>query len=134
MIKPAGSPRHTGQDVTDHRAEDVERDAGDWTARWSLFEVGSRLVGYGRALARWRLARGHHLRTLAARDGAIAFTPGGRQLVTGGKAGTVTIRDVPSGTVVRRLRFSQPVPRRATSGTLKGGTLRTGRAPRRAGS
>jgi WD40 repeat protein len=39
----------------------------------------------------------------------MAFTPDGRRLVTGGVAGTVTIWDVRSRAVVRRLRFSRPV-------------------------
>ena len=50
---------------------------------------------------------------LPARDGtsaeAMAFTPDGRRLATGGNAGTVTIRDVRSRAVVRRLRFPAPV-------------------------
>ena len=51
--------------------------------------------------------------TLPARDGelaeGLAFLPGGRRLATGGTAGSVTIWDVPSRAVVRRLRFSEPV-------------------------
>jgi class 3 adenylate cyclase/WD40 repeat protein/tRNA A-37 threonylcarbamoyl transferase component Bud32 len=47
---------------------------------------------------------------LPARNGEhaepMAFTPDGRRLVTGVTAGTVTIWDVRSRTVVRRLRFS----------------------------
>ena len=45
---------------------------------------------------------------------------GGRRLATGGTAGTVTIWDVPSRTVVRRLRFLEPVWATAVSpdGTL----------------
>ena len=39
----------------------------------------------------------------------MAFTPDGRRLATGGIAGTVTIRDVRSRAVVRRLRFPAPV-------------------------
>jgi WD40 repeat protein len=39
----------------------------------------------------------------------MAFTPDGRRLATGGNAGTVTIRDVPSRAIVRRLRFPAPV-------------------------
>ena len=39
----------------------------------------------------------------------MAFTPDGRRLATGGNAGTVTIRDVRSHAVVRRLRFPAPV-------------------------
>jgi WD40 repeat protein len=50
---------------------------------------------------------------LPARDGtiaeAMAFTPDGRRLATGGNAGTVTIREVRSRAVVRRLRFPAPV-------------------------
>jgi WD40 repeat protein len=50
---------------------------------------------------------------LPARDGtsaeAMAFTSDGRRLATGGNAGTVTIRDVRSRAVVRRLRFPAPV-------------------------
>ena len=50
---------------------------------------------------------------LRARDGtpaeAMAFTLDGRRLATGGNAGTVTIRDVRSRAVVRRLRFPAPV-------------------------
>ncbi len=50
---------------------------------------------------------------LPARDGtsaeAMAFTPDGRRLATGGTAGTVTIRDVRSRAIVRRLRFPAPV-------------------------
>jgi len=50
---------------------------------------------------------------LPARDGphaeALAFVPGGRRLATGGTAGTVTIWDLPSRAVVRRLRFAEPV-------------------------
>ena len=50
---------------------------------------------------------------LPARDGtsaeAMAFTPDGRRLATGGNAGTVTIREVPSRAIVRRLRFPAPV-------------------------
>jgi WD40 repeat protein/class 3 adenylate cyclase/tRNA A-37 threonylcarbamoyl transferase component Bud32 len=63
--------------------------------------------------------------TLPARDGAVAeglaFLPGGRQLATGGIAGSVTIWDARSGTVVRRLRrYSEPVRTTAVSpdGTL----------------
>jgi WD40 repeat protein len=39
----------------------------------------------------------------------LAFTSDGRRLVTGGHAGTVTIWDVRSQAVVRRLSFSEPV-------------------------
>ena len=50
---------------------------------------------------------------LRALDGtsaeAMAFTPDGRRLATGGNAGTVTIRDVRSHAVVRRLRLPAPV-------------------------
>jgi WD40 repeat protein/class 3 adenylate cyclase/tRNA A-37 threonylcarbamoyl transferase component Bud32 len=50
---------------------------------------------------------------LPARDGtsaeAMAFTPDGRRLATGGNAGTVTIRELRSRAVVRRLRFPAPV-------------------------
>ena len=50
---------------------------------------------------------------LPARDGtvaeAMAFTPDGRRLATGGNAGTVTIRDVRSHAIVRRLVFGAPV-------------------------
>ena len=50
---------------------------------------------------------------LPARDGtfaeAMAFTPDGRRLATGGNAGTVTIREVASRAIVRRLRFRAPV-------------------------
>jgi WD40 repeat protein len=57
--------------------------------------------------------------TLPARNGpwaeAMAFTPDGRRLVTGGTAGTVTIWDVRSHAVVRRLRFSGPVAAVAVS-------------------
>jgi class 3 adenylate cyclase/WD40 repeat protein len=62
--------------------------------------------------------------TLPARDGAIAeglaFLPGGRRLATGGIGASVTIWDLPSRTVVRRLRFSEPVWATAVSpaGTL----------------
>jgi WD40 repeat protein len=56
---------------------------------------------------------------LPARDGAfaeaIAFMAGGRQLVTGGSAGTVTIRDVGSQAIVRRLRFPDRVAAVAVS-------------------
>ena len=61
---------------------------------------------------------------LPARDGtsaeAMAFTPDGRRLATGGNAGSVTIRDVRSRAVVRRLRFPAPVDTVAFSpdGTL----------------
>jgi WD40 repeat protein len=50
---------------------------------------------------------------LPARDGtsaeAMAFMPDGRRLATGGNAGTVTIRDVRSRAIVRRLSFGAPV-------------------------
>jgi WD40 repeat protein len=50
---------------------------------------------------------------LPARDGRSpalpAFVPGGRRLATGGDHGTVTIWDVPTRTVVRRLRYPEPV-------------------------
>ena len=39
----------------------------------------------------------------------MAFTPDGRQIATGGSAGTVTIRDVGSRTIVRRLSFDGTV-------------------------
>ena len=56
---------------------------------------------------------------LPARNGKfaepMAFTPDGRRLVTGGIAGTVTIWDVRSRAVVRRLRFSGPVAAVAVS-------------------
>jgi WD40 repeat protein len=39
----------------------------------------------------------------------MAFTPDGRRLATGGNAGTVTIREVASRAIVRRLRFRAPV-------------------------
>ncbi|MFL5852691.1 MAG: hypothetical protein ACJ77G_09445 [Solirubrobacteraceae bacterium] len=56
---------------------------------------------------------------LPARDGtfaeAIAFMAGGRQLVTGGSAGSVTIRDVGSQAIVRRLRFPDRVAAVAVS-------------------
>jgi WD40 repeat protein len=39
----------------------------------------------------------------------MAFTPDGRRFATGGIAGTVTIRDVRSRAIVRRLRFPAPV-------------------------
>jgi WD40 repeat protein/class 3 adenylate cyclase/tRNA A-37 threonylcarbamoyl transferase component Bud32 len=55
------------------------------------------------------LASGRLTARLPARNGpladAVAFTAGGRRLVTGGFAGTVTIWDVQTRTVVRRLRF-----------------------------
>jgi WD40 repeat protein/class 3 adenylate cyclase/tRNA A-37 threonylcarbamoyl transferase component Bud32 len=61
---------------------------------------------------------------LPARNGRLsepmAFTPDGRRLVTGGIAGTVTIWDVRSRAVVRRLRFSGPVAAVAVS---RGGRL-----------
>jgi WD40 repeat protein len=50
---------------------------------------------------------------LPARDGtsaeAIAFMAGGRRIITGGSAGSVTIRDVRSQAIVRRLHFPDPV-------------------------
>ena len=54
------------------------------------------------------------LHVLPARDGTPAeagsrSSHGGRRLATGGTAGTVTIWDLPSRTVVRRLRFPEPV-------------------------
>ena len=56
---------------------------------------------------------------LPARNGNVAepmaFTSDGRRLVTGGIAGTVTIWDVRSRAVVRRLRFSGPVAAVAVS-------------------
>jgi WD40 repeat protein len=56
---------------------------------------------------------------LPARNGAsaepMAFTPDGRRLVTGGVAGTVTIWDVRSRAVVRRLRVPGPVAAVAVS-------------------
>jgi len=56
---------------------------------------------------------------LPARNGGyaepMAFTAAGRRLVTGGVAGTVTIWDVRSRTVVRRLRFPGPVTAVAAS-------------------
>jgi WD40 repeat protein len=56
---------------------------------------------------------------LPARNGKyaepMAFTSDGRRLVTGGIAGTVTIWDVRSRAVVRRLRFSGPVAAVAVS-------------------
>jgi WD40 repeat protein len=70
------------------------------------------------------LQRKRLVTTLPARDGdvaeGLAFLPGGRRLATGGVAGKVTIRDLPSRTVVRRLRFSEPVRATAVSpdGTL----------------
>jgi WD40 repeat protein len=51
--------------------------------------------------------------TLPAADGALAealaFLPGGTRLATGGLAGTVTVRDVRSGRVARRLRYPESV-------------------------
>ena len=53
------------------------------------------------------------LHVLPARDGtpaeALAMFAGGRRLASGGTAGTVTIWDLPTRTVVRRLRFLEPV-------------------------
>ena len=53
------------------------------------------------------------VRTLPARDGdtsaAIAFTPDGRTIVTGGVNRRVTFWDVATGRVTRTLRFSDPV-------------------------
>ena len=58
-------------------------------------------------------------RVLPARNGnfaePMAFTSDGRRLVTGGIAGTVTIWDVRSRAVVRRLRFPGPVAAVAVS-------------------
>jgi WD40 repeat protein len=55
------------------------------------------------------LASGRLRARLPARNGAVseglAFTADGRRLVTGGFAGTVTIWDVQTQAVVRRLRF-----------------------------
>jgi WD40 repeat protein/class 3 adenylate cyclase/tRNA A-37 threonylcarbamoyl transferase component Bud32/energy-coupling factor transporter ATP-binding protein EcfA2 len=54
-----------------------------------------------------------HIRTLPARDGsisaAIAFTPDGRTLITGGVNRHVTVWDVATGRVIRTLRFADPV-------------------------
>ncbi|WP_028066713.1 nSTAND1 domain-containing NTPase [Solirubrobacter soli] len=67
---------------------------------------------------------GRVVAVLPARDGTPpaqpVFLPGGRRLATGGDAGTVTIWDVPTRTVVQRLRYSKPVLRLAVSphGTL----------------
>jgi WD40 repeat protein/class 3 adenylate cyclase/tRNA A-37 threonylcarbamoyl transferase component Bud32 len=62
---------------------------------------------------------------LPARNGEVAeglaFLPGGRRLATGGIAGSVTIWDLPSETVARRLRhYAEPVRTTAVSpdGTL----------------
>jgi len=55
----------------------------------------------------------HRVRTLPARDGnnsaAIAFTPDGRTVVTGGVNHNVTFWDAATGAVTRTLRFNQPV-------------------------
>lgn len=57
--------------------------------------------------------------TLPARDGAVAeglaFLPGGRRLATGGIGASVTVWDLRSRTVVRQLRFSEPVGATAVS-------------------
>ena len=49
-----------------------------------------------------------------------AFLPGGRRLATGGSDGTVTVWDVPTRTIVQRLRYAEPVMSVAVSpdGTL----------------
>jgi WD40 repeat protein len=58
--------------------------------------------------------------TLPGTDGpqnesALAFFSGGRRLAAGGLAGSVTIWDVKSHAVVRRLRFAEPVQATAVS-------------------
>jgi WD40 repeat protein len=67
----------------------------------------------GGAVALVDLRSGRLVHTLPARNGplaiGIAFTSDGRRLVTGGIAGTVTIWDVATRAVVRRLRFAAPV-------------------------
>ena len=74
--------------------------------------------GYGTvALVDLRTKR--PIAVLPARNGnfaePMAFTADGRRLVTGGVAGTVTIWDVRSRAVVRRLRFPAPVAAVAVS-------------------
>ena len=59
------------------------------------------------------LATGRLLERLPAVNGpraeGLAFTAGGRRLVTGGAGGTVSIWDLPSREVVQQLRFGGPV-------------------------
>jgi WD40 repeat protein len=59
------------------------------------------------------LRSGRLVHTFPARNGPVAtglaFTSDGRQLVTGGIAGTVTIWNAATGALVRRLRFEAPV-------------------------
>jgi WD40 repeat protein len=61
---------------------------------------------------------GRLIASLPARDGATPALPaflGRRRLATGGSDGTVTIWDVPTRTIVRHLRYSEPVLRVAAS-------------------
>jgi WD40 repeat protein len=59
------------------------------------------------------LRTGRLVHTYPARNGSlapgVAFTDDDRRLVTGGTAGTVTIWDVATHALVRRLRFAAPV-------------------------
>ena len=90
------------------------------TAPWRRSRLGDGTVRTGRPAHHGGHATSSPRVTVRAAKLGLAFFAGGRRLATGGTDGTVTIWDVPSRAVVRRLRFAEPVEAMAVSpdGTL----------------